>query len=276
MKWFKHYSNAHSHEKIVNIKEKLGLAGYGLYFYLIELISERIDFNEREVSNSLTYSLKHWSKLLGTYKQHLSKMLTTLEENFLIQIENKNNLLKITIPNLLNYCDNHSRNLQATNKRLASNLQADKIRIDKINNSISKDILVDEINSSTSGSPDINDNASKATISACPYEKIVQLFNETLPELSKVKDMTSNRRKNLSTRWKDNWKKYTFKGTQNPSIEGGLEYWKRLFLYIQEKCPFLMGRKTEFKATFDWIIDQNNFQKIIEGNYKEKGVSDYE
>jgi len=34
-----------------------------------------------------------------------------------------------------------------------------------------------------------------------------------------------------------------------------------------EKSPFLLGLKTDFKATFDWIILPSNYQKIIEGNY---------
>lgn len=35
-----------------------------------------------------------------------------------------------------------------------------------------------------------------------------------------------------------------------------------------KRAPFLLGRKTDFKATFDWIIAPSNYQKIIEGNYR--------
>jgi len=34
------------------------------------------------------------------------------------------------------------------------------------------------------------------------------------------------------------------------------------------QSPFLLGKKTDFKATFDWIIAPSNYQKIIEGNYR--------
>ena len=34
-----------------------------------------------------------------------------------------------------------------------------------------------------------------------------------------------------------------------------------------ERCPFLLGQKTDFRATFDWIICPSNYQKIMDGNY---------
>lgn len=32
--------------------------------------------------------------------------------------------------------------------------------------------------------------------------------------------------------------------------------------------PFLLGKKTDFKATFDWVIAPSNYTKILEGNYR--------
>jgi hypothetical protein len=42
----------------------------------------------------------------------------------------------------------------------------------------------------------------------------------------------------------------------------------RALLTAVEASPFLLGKKTDFKATFDWIIAPSNYQKIIEGNYR--------
>ncbi|MGL6186058.1 MAG: phage replisome organizer N-terminal domain-containing protein [Clostridium chrysemydis] len=37
------------------------------------------------------------------------------------------------------------------------------------------------------------------------------------------------------------------------------------------KSDFLMGRIKEFEITFDWFIKPNNFTKVLEGNYRNKG-----
>jgi len=87
-----------------------------------------------------------------------------------------------------------------------------------------------------------------------PYQAIVDLFNEMLPELPSVKAITDTRKKHLKARWHNSDKTST------------LNWWKEFFKYIQ-KSDFLMGRKTDFRASFDWIINSTNFVKIIEGNY---------
>ena len=87
-----------------------------------------------------------------------------------------------------------------------------------------------------------------------PYQVIVDLFNEMLPELPSVKVITDTRKKHLKARWHSSDK------TQTP------DWWKEFFVYIRES-DFLMGRKADFRASFDWIINSTNFVKIIEGNY---------
>lgn len=36
--------------------------------------------------------------------------------------------------------------------------------------------------------------------------------------------------------------------------------------------PFLLGKKKDFIIVFDWFIKPANFQKVLEGNYKERGA----
>lgn len=38
------------------------------------------------------------------------------------------------------------------------------------------------------------------------------------------------------------------------------------------ESDFLMGRIGKFQATFDWFIRPNNFQKVLEGNYKNRNT----
>lgn len=37
------------------------------------------------------------------------------------------------------------------------------------------------------------------------------------------------------------------------------------------QSPFLSGKVTDFQATFDWVIKPNNFDKVISGNYADRG-----
>jgi hypothetical protein len=87
-----------------------------------------------------------------------------------------------------------------------------------------------------------------------PYQTIVDLFNETLPELPSVKLVTDTRKKHLKARWHSSDKTST------------LDWWKEFLGYIRQS-DFLMGRTADFRASFDWIIKSANFVKIIEGNY---------
>ena len=43
MKWFKHDTNTFSNPQVEMLKEKHGVAGYGVYFQLVELIAGAID-----------------------------------------------------------------------------------------------------------------------------------------------------------------------------------------------------------------------------------------
>lgn len=36
------------------------------------------------------------------------------------------------------------------------------------------------------------------------------------------------------------------------------------------RSPFLNGTKTDWSASFDWIIKRANFYKIVEGNYDDR------
>ena len=91
--------------------------------------------------------------------------------------------------------------------------------------------------------------------SACPYESIVELFNEMLPDLPHVDLITEERKKTIKARWRTSAK------TQS------LEWWQEFFSHV-ERSDFLMGRaKESFRANFDWITKKSNFVKIIEGNY---------
>lgn len=88
----------------------------------------------------------------------------------------------------------------------------------------------------------------------CPQAKIIDLYHETLPELSRVEEWPSSSENHLRARWRSK------KERQN------LEWWREFFQFIRAS-PFLMGEIRDFKADLIWIVREYNFAKILNGNY---------
>ena len=52
---------------------------------------------------------------------------------------------------------------------------------------------------------------------------------------------------------------------------GGLDGWRVAIGKIRGS-PFLNGQKTDFKATFDFVLQKSSFRKLMEGNYDATGA----
>ena len=73
------------------------------------------------------------------------------------------------------------------------------------------------------------------------------------PTLQRVAKLTQERRDKLAQRLADDL--------------DGLPGWEKLCHRVV-RSPFLTGdSETEWKATFDWLVEQGNLIKVIEGNY---------
>jgi hypothetical protein len=84
------------------------------------------------------------------------------------------------------------------------------------------------------------------------YSDIVDRFNSTCNGLSKVIKITDKRKKAIELRLKEYDQEAIYKA----------------FDMVSDN-KFLNGEnKRGWKADFDWIINPNNFVKILEGNYK--------
>ena len=92
------------------------------------------------------------------------------------------------------------------------------------------------------------------TDSKCPHEEIVELYHIALPMCPIVKKLTAERRKYLRERWKDH---------------SDLSWWKRFFEHVasSKKLTGASGRPGAYPTDFDWLIKENNFQRVIEGLY---------
>jgi len=100
----------------------------------------------------------------------------------------------------------------------------------------------------------------KSDRNPCPYDHILDLYHTILAELPRVRKFTDRRRGMLSARWHEKAR------SERGLYSNTLEFWEAFFKYIS-RSDFLMGRKTDFRVNFEWIVTKTNFNKIIEGTY---------
>jgi len=89
----------------------------------------------------------------------------------------------------------------------------------------------------------------------CPYQEIVDLYHEILPELPEVLKITKPRKAQMKARWEND-------------LKMDLEEYRRYFKFVRE-WPFLMGTKpgSTWRASLEWLTKEANFTKVIEEYY---------
>lgn len=106
------------------------------------------------------------------------------------------------------------------------------------------------------GTGDISDERSPKQ--RVPFQKIVDLYHECLPELPRCEELTEARKGAIRQRWQNNLTE--------------LDHWRNFFEYVSGS-DFLMGRaeprpgKRPFRASLEWITKHGNYAKIKEGAY---------
>jgi hypothetical protein len=99
---------------------------------------------------------------------------------------------------------------------------------------------------------------------ACPHSAIVALYHETLPALTRVREWTPKRRSALRARWRESRERQD------------LSWWREFFAYVGGS-DFLMGRakgrngQAPFECDLEWLVKSENFTKVIEGKYENRG-----
>jgi len=88
-----------------------------------------------------------------------------------------------------------------------------------------------------------------------PYNKILEIFTKEVLSLSKPSRLTKSRKGLIRARWE---------------AIGDLDNWKAICKQVQAS-RFLTGHNDKnWRASFDWILKETNFTKIVEGNYDVK------
>lgn len=93
-----------------------------------------------------------------------------------------------------------------------------------------------------------------------PYEEIKELYNSTCKSLSKIRSISSARKRHLKARWKQ--------------LAFDIDMFKEAFEAV-EASNFCTGKNDRgWKADFDWLIkNDNNIIKVLEGKYDNENRS---
>lgn len=85
----------------------------------------------------------------------------------------------------------------------------------------------------------------------CDIAQIVELYNAKCPGLAPCKLLSDMTRFSIRERWK-----------QHPD----LRYFQALFDAAQ-RSDLLTGKKTKWRADLDWLMQEKNFSRVINGSY---------
>lgn len=117
---------------------------------------------------------------------------------------------------------------------------------------------VKDVNTSSTNNSTDNSTEEPPKAVQVPYAEIVKLYHEKLPNNPHIASLSANRKAQIKARWRD--------GLPN------LKSWREYFDYVQES-DFLTGKSSPsnghkpFIAGIDFLINENNVLKIVEGNY---------
>jgi hypothetical protein len=106
MRWVKHLTATRQDEKISRLIAAHGLAGYGLWWAVVEIVAAHV---EKSRKPSVTYPVSTWSHLLSLRGSHVRQAILKLEVTGLVTAEWAGTDLTVTIPNLLKYRDEYSK-----------------------------------------------------------------------------------------------------------------------------------------------------------------------
>ena len=106
----------------------------------------------------------------------------------------------------------------------------------------------------SSQTPDIDKSITDNSIKDISIRDIVDLYNATCVSFPKVTALSADRQKHIAARLK----------------QYGVEKIKVVFQKA-EASSFLKGENNhKWKANFDWLINETNFAKVLDGNYDDK------
>lgn len=94
---------------------------------------------------------------------------------------------------------------------------------------------------------------SKAPSAPTPHQEVIEIYHRELPELPNVVALNESRRKQIRTH-------------HTGIMESDLGNWRGYFQAVR-RSDFLMGRRKEWRADFDFLLRTKTPLKVLEGSY---------
>jgi uncharacterized protein YdaU (DUF1376 family) len=110
-----------------------------------------------------------------------------------------------------------------------------------------------------------------AGLPTCPHQDILNLYKKHLPQLAQPRVWDGVRQTNLRQRWLQAAKPSIFSPKGYSSQAEGLAWWDSFFGYIANDTKLAQGFETKdrtWRPDLVWIVNANNFAKIIDGKYQ--------
>lgn len=120
MRWFKHFADAHTHPDHLRLIERFGMAGYGMYWKVVEMIAY-----SGEGKFSLTLSEKLWARSLTIRGKLLHNFLNLQKEIGNFSVFCSGDQITVEIPNLSKYNDRWTQAKLAKARKTGQQLASD-------------------------------------------------------------------------------------------------------------------------------------------------------
>ena len=236
MDWYKHSTSSHDDPDISDAMDEFGHVAYAAFFISLEIYGQ--EYNHMNGDGWLTLSKRFLARKLRISQTKVEQILNFYSERQRIMVKVAENGIAIKCPKFIDIASNWTKR---TKTLPTEGLQRDSVAPTAIE----------------------EEEEEEKKKHLCLHKEIVQTYNGILGHLlTPVRYELwngSERYKNLQARWRSGEKYQT------------LEFWRGLFEYIRDKCPFLIGTTGQtFKADLGWIVKKNNFIKIIEGKYERR------
>lgn len=239
MKWFKHDTDANMDAKLQEVLLDYGLEGYGLYWYCIELIAQRVN------AQNLTFELEHDTRIIarntGSTPQKVEQMMKSFIKLGLLNHDNGH----VFCLRLATRCDDFTAKVvRQKGVKTVSNQSvgvspslSDKVPLEV-------EVEVEEI---------------RIDICKLVFDKWSEKFKNKLSVPLKLTD----KRRSAINGCINEMKSTRFNFT---SLQTWVEYFEHA-----EKSNFLMGdNKDGWTMSFDFVITKSKLLKIVEGEYDNK------
>jgi len=107
VKWFRHMTVSHQDSKISRLLDSSGLAGYGAWWLVLEIIAGEMGKDDRKCWAD--HSLTRWSRFLDCHPNKVKSYLGSMQSAGLVDLEIVDDRYRVSVPNLLKYRDEYAR-----------------------------------------------------------------------------------------------------------------------------------------------------------------------